>query len=44
MCSSDLPLVGLAILCFYNGFSGSLVYAYITYVGMSMCYTLVNVP
>ena len=28
----------------YNGFSGSLVYAYITYVGMSMCYTLVNVP
>jgi GPH family glycoside/pentoside/hexuronide:cation symporter len=36
--------VGLAILCFYNGFSGSLVYAYITYVGMSMCYTLVNVP
>ena len=39
-----IPLVGLAILCFYNGFSGSLVYAYITYVGMSMCYTLVNVP
>lgn len=39
-----LPLVGLAILCFWNGFSGSLVYAYITYVGMSMCYTLVNVP
>ena len=36
--------MGLAILCFYNGFSGSLVYAYITYVGMSMCYTLVNVP
>lgn len=39
-----IPLVGLAILCFYNGFSGSLLYAYITYVGMSMCYTLVNVP
>ncbi len=39
-----IPLVGLAILCFWNGFSGSLVYAYITYVGMSMCYTLVNVP
>ena len=39
-----LPLVGLAILCFWNGFSGSLVYAYVTYVGMSMCYTLVNVP
>ena len=39
-----IPLVGLAILCFWNGFSGSLVYAYVTYVGMSMCYTLVNVP
>ena len=39
-----IPLVGLAILCFWNGFSGSLLYSYITYVGMSMCYTLVNVP
>jgi len=39
-----IPLVGLAILCFWNGFSGSLLYAYITYVGMSLCYTLVNVP
>lgn len=39
-----LPLSGLAILCFWNGFSGSLVYAYVTYVSMSMCYTLVNVP
>lgn len=39
-----IPLVGLAILCFWNGFNGSLAYAYITYVGMSMCYTLVNVP
>lgn len=39
-----LPLTGFAILCFWNGFSGSLVYAYITYVGLSMCYTLVNVP
>ena len=39
-----IPLVVLAILCFWNGFSGSLVYAYVTYVGMSMCYTLVNVP
>lgn len=39
-----IPLVALSILCFYNGFSGSLLYAYITYVGMSMCYTLVNVP
>ena len=39
-----IPLAGLAVLCFWNRFSGSLVYAYITYVGMSMCYTLVNVP
>src|SRR5574344_1461117 len=39
-----IPLTGLAILCFWNGCSGSLFYAYITYVGMSMCYTLVNVP
>lgn len=39
-----IPLTGFAILCFWNGFSGSLLYAYITYVGLSMCYTLVNVP
>lgn len=39
-----LPMAGFAILCFWNGFSGSLLYAYITYVGMSMCYTLVGVP
>lgn len=39
-----VPLTGFAILCFWNGFSGSLLYAYITYVGMSMSYTLVNVP
>ncbi|MDE6136766.1 MAG: MFS transporter [Muribaculaceae bacterium] len=39
-----IPLTGFAILCFWNGFSGSLVYAYVTYVGLSMCYTLVNVP
>jgi len=39
-----VPLTGFAILCFWNGFSGSLVYAYITYVGLSMCYTLINVP
>ncbi len=44
-----IPLVGLAILCFWNGLAASsdtvkLIYAYVTYVGMSMCYTLVNVP
>lgn len=39
-----IPLTGFAILCFWNGFSGSMLYAYITYIGLSMCYTLVNVP
>lgn len=39
-----VPLTAFAVLCFWNGFSGSLLYAYITYVGLSMCYTLVNVP
>ncbi len=39
-----IPLTVLAILCFWNGASGSLIYAYVTYVGMSLCYTLVNVP
>lgn len=39
-----IPLTGFAILCFWNGFSGSLTYAYITYIGLSMLYTLVNVP
>ncbi len=41
---AGVPLTGLAILCFWNGFSGSLLYAYVTYVGLSMLYTLVNVP
>ena len=41
---AGIPLTGLAILCFWDGFSGSLVYAYITYVGLSMLYTLINVP
>ena len=39
-----IPLTILAILCFWNGFAPSLLYAYITYVGMSMLYTLINVP
>ena len=41
---AGIPLTGFAILCFWNGFSGSLLYAYATYVGLSMLYTLVNVP
>lgn len=39
-----VPMAGFGILCFWNGFSGSLLYAYVTYVGMSMCYTMVGVP
>ncbi|MDR2475311.1 MAG: MFS transporter [Bacteroidales bacterium] len=39
-----VPLTGLAILTFWSGFSGQLWYAYITYVSMSLAYTLVNVP
>ena len=41
---SGIPLTGFAILCFWNGFAPSLLFAYITYVGMSMLYTLINVP
>jgi len=41
---AGIPLSAFAILCFWNGFSGSLFYAYFTYVGMSMLYTLINVP
>jgi GPH family glycoside/pentoside/hexuronide:cation symporter len=39
-----IPLTIFAVLCFYDGYSGSLAYAYFSYVGLSMCYTLVNVP
>ncbi len=42
-----LPFAILAILCFTTpSFSdtGKLVYAYITYVGLSMAYTVVNIP
>lgn len=39
-----IPLAAFAILCFWNGFSGSLLYAYVTYVGVSMCFTLTSVP
>ena len=41
---SGVPLAGFAMLCFWDGFSGSLLYAYVTYIGLSMCNTLVNVP
>ncbi|NLD21588.1 MAG: MFS transporter [Bacteroidales bacterium] len=41
-----IPLTGFAILCFWNTefTHGSLMFAYITYVCLSLCYTLVNVP
>lgn len=42
-----IPFAGLAILCFtVPGFSstGKLVYAYITYILLSIVYTFVNVP
>lgn len=47
---AGLPLTVLAILCFWNPFgadgsqTAKTVYAYVTYVGLSMLYTLVNVP
>lgn len=41
---AGVPLSGFAIMCFWNGYSGSLLYAYVTYVGLSMLYTLINVP
>jgi len=46
---AGIPLSVLAILCFWNGMEGhtdtaKLIYAYVTYVGLSMLYTLVNVP
>ena len=47
---AGLPLTVLAILCFWNPFGAGgsdmakTAYAYVTYVGLSMLYTLVNVP
>ena len=42
--SGGIPLTILAILCFWDGMKPSIFYAYLTYVGMSMLYTLINVP
>ena len=42
--TGGIPLTILAILCFWDGFAPSIIYAYLTYVGMSMLYTLINVP
>ena len=38
-----IPLSGFAILCFYDGFAPSLVYAYVTYIAMTLLYTFINV-
>lgn len=42
-----VPFAIMAILCFYVpsfGSVGKLVYAYVTYVGLSLIYTTVNIP
>ena len=39
-----IPLTGFAILCFWNGFAPSLLYAYVTYISMTLLYTFINVP
>ena len=39
-----IPLAGFAILCFWTGFSGSLLYAYVTFIGLTLGYTMVNIP
>jgi len=36
---AGVPLTGFAILCFWNGFAPSLVYAYATYVGLNASLT-----
>lgn len=44
---TSVPFAIMAILCFYVpsfGPVGKLAYAYITYVGMSLVYTTVNIP
>ena len=39
-----VPLSISAILCFYDGFRPSIIYAYITYIAMTLLYTFINVP
>ena len=41
-----VPLTAFAILCFWNGFPGgtTVTYAFVTYIGLSLFYTVVNVP
>ena len=42
--SGGIPLAVLAIASFWTGFSPSFAYAIVTYGGLSLLYTLVNVP
>ena len=39
-----IPLTVLSILCFWDGFKSDIIYAFITYLGMAMLYTLTSVP
>ena len=39
-----IPLSISAILCFYDGFKPSLIYAYVTYIAMTLLYTYINIP
>ncbi len=39
-----VPLSISAILCFFDGFRPSIVYAYLTYIAMTLLYTFINVP
>jgi len=39
-----VPLMAFAVLCFWNGFPGSTPYAFITYTGLCLLYTLVSLP
>ena len=39
-----VPLALTAVLCFWNLFGASIVYAYLSYIVLSMCFTLTSVP
>ena len=39
-----VPLMAFAVLCFWNGFPGSTVYSFATYIGLCLLYTAVSLP
>ncbi|AYG05115.1 MFS transporter [Gryllotalpicola protaetiae] len=41
---AGIPTAGFGVLVFWDGFSGSLLYAYVMYIGLELAYTLLNVP